>query len=165
VDNDAVKAPWGRTLLTTCQIKLRSTGTRAVPSPLNYGPQVNRLWGWRCSLGTIFRFNEDVKRLSEAILEQSIVAGVCVVPSDELAKYKADRGASFSDARSKLDRSLALLQGSGAAMIPGLYPYRELGRMDFTDTEDGKFSLIAPQFDPCARVPEGPRKAAFPWER
>lgn len=118
---------------------------KSVPSSLKYGPKDIGL-GLEVQFGNNFQFNEDLKRLSEAVLEQSIVAGVCVVPCDELAKYKADRGASFSDSRSKLDRFLNVLVGAGAAIIPG-FVLIGIGQDGFTNKEDGLFKLIAPNFD------------------
>lgn len=127
---------------------------KSIPGTLSYGPPEIGL-GLEVQFGNNYQFNEDIKRLSEAFLEQSIIAGVCVVPSDELAKYKADRGASFGDARSKLDRTLAILQGSGAAIVPG-FVLIGIQQDDFTDKQDGQFQLEAPIFDPkkgCQRDP------------
>lgn len=118
---------------------------RSVPSSLKYGPQELGV-GLEVQFGNNFQFNEDLKRLSEAVLEQSIVAGVCVVPDDELARYKADRGAFFSDSRSKLDRFLNVLVGAGAAIIPGFIVIG-IGADGFTEKEDGLFRLRAPKFD------------------
>jgi len=119
---------------------------KSVQSPLSYGPQTLGL-GLEIQFGNNFQFNEDIKRLSESVLEQSIVAGVCVVPSDELADYKADRGAYFSDARSKLDRQLAIYTGLGAATLPG-FVLIGVGADHFTEVDDGLFKLTAPIFDP-----------------
>ena len=119
---------------------------KAVPAALAYGPKSIGI-GLEIQFGNNYQFNEDFKRLSEAILEGTIVAGVSIVPSDELAKYKADRGASFSDAKSKLDRSLGILVGSGAATMPG-FVLIGIGADGFTSAADGKFALTAPVFDP-----------------
>ena len=119
---------------------------KEVPSPLKYGPKAIGL-GVEVQFGNNYQFNEDLKRLSEAILDHSIVAGVCVVASDELAQYKADRGASFSDSRSKLDRFLGILQGVGAAIIPP-FVLIGVGHDGFTEVKDGKFLLEVPAFDP-----------------
>jgi len=127
---------------------------KSVPSQLTYGPKRIGL-GLEVQFGNNFQFNEDLKRLTEAMLEQSIAAGVSVVACDELAKYKADRGASFSDARSKLDRFLNVLVGAGAAIIPG-FILIGVGQDGFTNKEDGLFQLTAPRFDPdrgCQQKP------------
>jgi len=127
---------------------------KAIPSSLSYGAKTIGV-GLEIQFGNNFQFNEDVKRLSESILEGTIVAGVSIVPSDELAKYKADRGAFFSDAKSKLDRSLAILLGSGAAIIPG-FVLIGIGADGFTDKDDGLFRLDAPVFDPTKPCSVGP---------
>jgi hypothetical protein len=117
---------------------------KSIPSGLSYGVRDIGL-GLEIQFGNNFQFNEDLKRLSEAILEQTIVAGVCIVASDELAKYKADRGAFFSDSQSKMDRFLALFHGTGAAIIPG-FVLIGVHPDGFTETTDGKFRLMAPIF-------------------
>lgn len=74
--------------------------------------------GLEIQMGNNYQFNEDIRRLSEAYLADYTVAGVSIVPSDTLAKHKADRGASFSDAKSKLDRSLASMYAAHARRVP-----------------------------------------------
>jgi hypothetical protein len=127
---------------------------KSILSSLSYGPTEIGL-GLEIQFGNNFQFNEDLKRLSEAILEQTIVAGVCIVPSDDLAKYKADRGASFSDSRSKMDRFLALFHGTGAAIIFG-FLLIGVHPDGFTNSEDGKFMLKAPIFDTKFGIKKGP---------
>lgn len=117
---------------------------KSVKSPLTYGPKEIGL-GLEIQFGNNFQFNEDLKRLSESVLEQKIVSGVCMVASDELAKYKADRGASFSDSKSKLDRFLAILTGAGAAIVPP-FVLIGVGQDGFTEQGDGLFCLAAPVF-------------------
>lgn len=130
---------------------------KSISSSLSYGPQEIGL-GLEVQFGNNYQFNEDLKRLSEAVLEQSIVAGVSIVPCDELAKYKADRGSSFSDSRSKLDRFLNVLVGSGAAIVPG-FVLIGIGQDGFTEKEDGLFELIAPKFD----AEKGCQKEPIEW--
>ena len=70
--------------------------------------------------GNHYQFNADVQRLAEAILEGKIIAGVSIVPSDKLAQYKADRTASFSNAKEKLERWLGIWAASGAILLPSI---------------------------------------------
>jgi hypothetical protein len=83
---------------------------KTLPSGISYGPERIGV-GLEVQFGNNFQFNADLQRLNEAILERSIVAGVCIVASDRLRLYKADRGAYFSQEKQKLDRHLALLLG------------------------------------------------------
>ena len=70
--------------------------------------------------GNHYQFNADVQRIAEAILGGTIVAGVSIVASDRLATYKADRGASFSNAKEKLERWLGIWSASGAILLPSI---------------------------------------------
>jgi hypothetical protein len=87
------------------------------PSGRKYGAEKLGL-GLEIQFGNNYQFNEDIKRLSEAYLAGYIVAGVSLVASDKLAEYKADRGAFFSDAKSKLDRHLESLASAQARRFP-----------------------------------------------
>jgi hypothetical protein len=129
---------------------------KSLPTGIGYGPERMGI-GMEAQFGNNFQFNADLQRLGEAMLEGAIVAGVCVVASDELKNYKADRGAYFSSEKQKLDRHLALLLGSGVARMPG---YVMLGieqdGFGFEDAKPGVFQLKAPVFDPVAGVQGGP---------
>ena len=70
--------------------------------------------------GNHYQFNADVQRIAEAILGGTIVAGISVVASDRFALYKADRGASFSNSREKLERWLGIWSASGAILLPSI---------------------------------------------
>jgi hypothetical protein len=118
---------------------------KSVPTKLSYGPTEIGI-GLEAQFGNNFQFEADLKRLSEAVLAGHIVAGVSVVASDELAEYKADRGASFSNAREKLDRFLGLLTGVGAAIVPG-FLLIGISHDGFTSAQNGSFQLSAPVFD------------------
>jgi len=120
---------------------------KSIPSGISYGPP-NIGLGMEAQFGNNYQFGADLQRLSEAIIDQSIIAGVCVVASDQLKKYKADRGAYFTSEKQKLDRLLALLIGSGAAILPGLVLIGiEHDSFGFEDRTDGLFTLEAPIFD------------------
>lgn len=86
---------------------------KSKPSGRKYGAEKIGL-GLEIQLGNNYQFNEDIKRLSEATLAGYTVAGISLVVSDKLSEYKADRGASFSDAKSKLDRHLETLYSAQA---------------------------------------------------
>jgi len=90
---------------------------KSKPSGRMYGPAELGI-GLEIQFGNNYQFNEDIRRLSEAYLAGYIVAGVSIVPSDKLAVHKADRGASFSDAKSKLDRHLESLASAQAKRFP-----------------------------------------------
>lgn len=70
--------------------------------------------------GNHYQFNADVQRIAEAILGGNIVAGISIVASDRFAGYKADRGASFSNAKEKLERWLGIWSASGAILLPSI---------------------------------------------
>lgn len=129
---------------------------KSLPTNMSYGPERMGV-GMEAQFGNNFQFGADLQRLGEAMLEGSIVAGVCVVASDELKKYKADRGAYFSSEKQKLDRHLALLLGSGVARMPG---YVLLGiehdGFGYAGATQGIFRLEAPIFDPVVGVNAGP---------
>jgi hypothetical protein len=86
---------------------------KSKPSGRKYGAEKVGL-GLEIQFGNNYQFNEDIKRLSEANLAGYTIAGVSIVASDKLADFKADRGASFSDAKSKLDRHLESLYSAQA---------------------------------------------------
>lgn len=86
---------------------------KSKPSGRKYGAEKIGL-GLEIQFGNNYQFNEDIKRLSEANLAGYTIAGVSIVASDKLAEYKADRGACFSDAKSKLDRHLESLYSAQA---------------------------------------------------
>lgn len=86
---------------------------KSKPSGRRYGAEKIGL-GLEIQFGNNYQFNEDIKRLSEATLAGFTVAGISIVVSDRLAEFKADRGASFSDAKSKLDRHLESLHSAQA---------------------------------------------------
>lgn len=90
---------------------------KSKPSGRRYGAEKIGL-GLEIQFGNNYQFNEDIKRLSEAYYAGYTVAGISIVPSDSLADYKADRGAFFSDAKSKLDRHLESLASAGARRFP-----------------------------------------------
>jgi len=128
---------------------------KSLPTGISYGPGKTGV-GMEAQFGNNFQFNADLQRLFEAMLDGSIVAGVCVVASDELQKYKADRGAYFTSEKQKLDRHLAALLGSGVARIPGYVLIGiEQDGFGFGDSEVGLFQLTAPIFDPVQGV-QGP---------
>jgi hypothetical protein len=118
---------------------------KSMPSGIGYGPSKIGL-GLEVQCGNNYQFEADLKRLHEAIIEGAIVTGVCIVASDELAEYKADRGAAFTSEKAKLDRYLTLLMGAGAAMLPG-FVLIGVGADGFSSDNTGKFSLTAPVFD------------------
>jgi hypothetical protein len=120
---------------------------KAIPSGIGYGPTKIGL-GLEAQFGNNYQFNADLQRLSEAILDQSIVAGVSIVASDELKNYKADRGAYFTSEKQKLDRFLTMLVGSGAALVPsfvliGIGP----DGFGFSDRTGGFYKFDVPIFD------------------
>jgi len=96
--------------------------------------------GIEIQFGNNYQFNEDIKRLSEAFFSGAIVAGISIVASDSLAKHKADRGASFSDAKSKLERHYQTMYAARAQSIP---PLMIIGieHNSFTEKHDGKWSI------------------------
>lgn len=105
-----LKAPGGATHLNTVDwFKSKKPQVTYVPYELGIGLEIQ--------FGNNFQINEDIKRLSEAFVARQIQAGVIITPSDVFAKHKADRGAFFSDAKSKLDRHYQTLYGSGARNI------------------------------------------------
>lgn len=127
---------------------------KTLPSGISFGPERIGV-GVEVQFGNNFQFNADLQRLNEAILQGSIVAGVCIVASDRLRIYKADRGAYFSQEKQKLDRHLALLLGSGVARMPGYVLIGiEHDEFGFSDAKvgKGKFHLAAPIFDPVRGV-------------
>lgn len=91
---------------------------KAVPSGISYGPAEIGL-GLEVQFGNNFQFYGDLHRMSEAVLAQNIVAGVCIVASDLLDKYTSDRAAHFRSEKIKLDRFVSVFSASGAAIIPG----------------------------------------------
>lgn len=128
---------WGlaESLNTAFKIGLESCGWQPLQSPGSQSPQSLIDWfkskptgrkyggenvglGLEIQFGNNYQFNEDIKRLSEANLAGFTVAGLSIVASDKLAEYKADRGAFFSDAKSKLDRHLESLASAGARRFP-----------------------------------------------
>ena len=88
------------------------------PSGLQYMGEIGI--ATEIQFGNNFQFNADVQRFAEAILQGKIIAGISVVASDKFARYKADRGAYFSDAKNKLERWLGIWAGSGAILIPSI---------------------------------------------
>lgn len=115
------------------------------PSPLQFGPKEVGL-AIEIQFGNHYQFNADVQKLSELILEGNIVAGVSIVPSDELEKYKADRGASFSNCTEKLQRWLSIWTASSALVLPsiiviGICPDRIIA------SDKPYFEISAPIYD------------------
>ena len=96
--------------------------------------------------GNHYQFNADVQRIAEAILGGTIIAGISIVASDRFAGYKADRGASFSNAKDKLERWLAIWSASGAILLPSIMI---LGvELDgFLDQDTPDFQITYPLFD------------------
>lgn len=88
------------------------------PSGLSFMPEVGI--AVEVQFGNHYQFNADVQRLAESILEGKVVAGISVVASDKLAQYKADRCASFSNTKEKLERWLGIWSGSGAILLPSI---------------------------------------------
>ena len=70
--------------------------------------------------GNHYQFNADVQRIAEAMLGGNIIAGISIVASDRFASYKADRGASFSNSKEKLERWLGIWSASGAILLPSI---------------------------------------------
>lgn len=118
---------------------------KSVSSGISYGPREIGL-GVEIQFGNNFQFDADLKRLHEAMLDNLIVAGISIVASDELALYKADRGAQFTQEKKKLDRYLKIMSASGAAVLPH-YILIGVEQDGFNDNMDGKFSFKAPRFD------------------
>lgn len=129
---------------------------KSLPTGISFGPERVGV-GMEAQFGNNYQFNADLQRLNEAMLDGSIVAGVCVVASDNLRHYKADRGAYFTSEKQKLDRHLAVLLGSGVARMPG---YILLGiehdTTGFEDKKAGVFQYRAPIFDPVQGVQAQP---------
>jgi hypothetical protein len=98
-------------LATSDWTKFRPSGLRYM-SDLGIAVEVQ--------FGHHYQFNADVQRFAEAILEGKIIAGVSIVASDKFEKYKADRGASFSNAAEKLERWLGIWNASGAILLPSI---------------------------------------------
>ena len=96
--------------------------------------------------GNNYQFNADVQRFSEAILKGRVVAGISVVASDELAKYKADRGTSFSNARDKLERWLHIWSGSGAILLPSIMIIA-IEHDKFINSTEPQFLIKSPIYD------------------
>lgn len=114
---------------------------KSKPSGRAYGVKELGI-GLEIQFGNNYQFNEDIKRLTEAYLAGSIVAGVSIVSSDLLSTHKADRGASFSDAKSKLDRHLETLVVAQAKRFP---PIVILGVQhdSYNDDQFGLFEIQA----------------------
>lgn len=102
--------------------------------------------GLEIQFGNNYQFNEDLKKLTEAFLSGQIEAGMVIVASDTLAKHKADRGAYFSDAKSKLDRHLGTFVAARALRIP---PIMVIGieQDQYNDTDDGTWEIVPVEFD------------------
>lgn len=115
------------------------------PSPLQFGPKEVGL-AVEIQFGNHYQFNADVQKLAELILEGNVVAGVSIVPSDELEKYKADRGACFSNCAEKLQRWLSIWTASNALVLPGIIIIGvspdKINRMD-----EPYYNIKAPIFD------------------
>ena len=109
------------------------------PSPIEYDRQSLGI-SLEIQMGNNYQFNEDIRRLSEAYLGGFTVAGVSIVPSDILAKHKADRGASFGDAKQKLDRHLASLYAAHARRIPPIVIIA-VQHDSYNDDPDGYFEI------------------------
>lgn len=108
-----------------------------VPGELGLGIEIQ--------FGNNYQYNEDIKRLTEAFLAGKIVAGISIVPSDVLAKHKADRGCFFSDAKNKLDRHYETMYGSGAKKIP---PILIIGIQQdgYNTNQEGYFEITPVRF-------------------
>lgn len=121
---------------------------KARPSEIDYGPTELGL-GLEFQFGNNYQVNEDIKRLSEAFLAGKTVAGIIIVPSNILARHKADRGAFFSDAKSKLRRHLNTLYISQARKIP---PIQIIGIQQdgYNDDTFGYFELTPVKLDPSS---------------
>ena len=118
---------------------------KSISSAVPYGPKEIGL-GLEIQFGNNFQFYADLHRLHEAVLDNLIVAGVCIVASDKLAKYKADRGAFFSQEKKKLDRYVKILTAARAPQIPN-YILIGIEHDGFCNDTSGKFSLKSAQFD------------------
>ena len=96
--------------------------------------------------GNHYQFNADVQRIAEAMLGGNIIAGIAIVASDRFANYKADRGASFSNSKEKLERWLGIWTASGAILLPSIMI---LGvEFDgFIDQPEPGFRISYPVFD------------------
>lgn len=114
------------------------------PSGLSFMPEVGI--AVEVQFGNHYQFNADVQRLSESILEGKIVAGVSIVVSDKLAKYKADRSASFSNAKEKLERWLGIWSGSGAILLPSIM-ILGIEHDEFLDADTPTFFIKAPTYN------------------
>ncbi len=123
---------------------------KSIQSGISYGPREIGL-GLEIQFGNNYQFDADLKRLHEGILDNLIVAGISIVASDELAKYKSDRGAYFTQEKQKLDRYLKILSASGVAVIPH-YILIGVEHDGFVDDTEGKFFLQSPIFDEKAGV-------------
>jgi hypothetical protein len=107
-----------RTAPGAVQKAATSDWTKFRPSGLKYMSDLGI--AVEVQFGHHYQFNADVQRFAEAILEGKIVAGVSIVASDKFEKYKADRGASFSNAAEKLERWLGIWNASGAILLPSI---------------------------------------------
>lgn len=96
--------------------------------------------------GNNYQFNADVQRFSEAILQGKVVAGISIVASDEFAKYKADRGTSFSNAKDKFERWLRIWAGSGAILLPSIM-IMAIEHDKFIASTEPQFSIKSPIYD------------------
>lgn len=141
---------------------LKSLGWGPLPAPGAAQPRSTIDWSkvrpsgldWMGDIGLAvevqfghhYQFNADVQRIAEAILGGKIIAGISIVASDRFANYKSDRGASFSNAREKLERWLSIWAASGAILLPSIMI---LGvEFDgFIDQPAPGFSIKYPLFD------------------
>ena len=102
-------------------------------------------------LGNHYQFHADVQRLGEAILQGEIIAGISIVPSDRFALYKADRGASFSNASEKLERWIGLWVASGAILLPSIM-ILAIEFDGFINLPEPGFRIKYPLYDPVNAI-------------
>jgi hypothetical protein len=121
-----------------------SDWTKFRPSGLKYMRELGI--AVEVQFGNHYQFNADVQRFAEAILEGKIVAGVSIVASDKFEKYKADRGASYSNSAEKLERWLGIWNASGAILLPSIM-ILGVEHDGFLDQATPGFTIRYPMYD------------------
>ncbi len=137
---DHLKAPGGTADISTVDwFKAKKSNVAYAPTALGIGLEIQ--------FGNNYQFNEDIKRLSEAYIAGIIQAGIAIVPSNALAKHKADRGAYFSDAKSKLERHYQTLYGAQARKIPPIMIIA-IQHDGYNDDPSGLFTITPVTYSP-----------------
>jgi len=92
---------------------------KSKPTGMKYGPEKFGI-GLEVQFGHHYQMAQDIRRLAEAQLNGSTVAGIVIVPSDALAEHKADRGESFSDAKDQLDKDIQRAIAQRSMLYPSI---------------------------------------------